>query len=667
MLLVACSSTSDGSRESAPTSTSAVTVVEPDATYPVAPTSRFGNFAVSPGTVDAEALDSIELDLLDGVPVDVQALTSGCLDFGVAAKASGPLGGSVRLTLPIEAPPSDDSVPGVLHLRDDGTYALIPALYDDSTGTVSVWVDSFSNFFSGWWNPFNWVEEAIRIVGGAVDFIADWVTGRSDPPRCNNEAPDWGSVTVVEAASLHVCVQANARSDGTERVEVFIKSNRSTMQAVTIPTGVDYLWVESQPDFFRPVSSAIAADISFGTPIEQIVDIQSSPQIVTLFGGESMSFGFTRPTGDIDVEIRAFMSEGQIVANHLLGLIGGLEGDDVLMMTLATYACTANISGIDLPAVSSPPTSIPEAIEVGTKCGLTLLSEPEIMTGVIGTIAEELGFDANEFTQFVASKLGGSTQQLAKRLLSAINVTGAAVRVFDGIFDSVAEGLITLRLESPPPRAPEAPPREPKLDSCEGLDTSPAVFTAVTIVDSVCAWPWSLVAFTEPHPRLSVMVLYQEQFPSESKVYFTDVQASVEVSTYTPEAIVEHSGMPLATAQLLYDALGGPDAGNSSGTTADSTGARPSTEVAPCVASGVISIGMDGPNPEVALLQTRLTELGYNPGDIDGYFGESTWGATVVSQVQYSDGTSGGNGVFADEQTLLEPVFERLNISCEMN
>jgi GDSL-like Lipase/Acylhydrolase family/Putative peptidoglycan binding domain len=87
-------------------------------------------------------------------------------------------------------------------------------------------------------------------------------------------------------------------------------------------------------------------------------------------------------------------------------------------------------------------------------------------------------------------------------------------------------------------------------------------------------------------------------------------------------------------------------------------------EVAGCVSEGNMFVGMDGPDPEVARLQERLEEFGYDPGDVDGYFGESTWVAAAESQVEFSDGSAGGNGVFADEQALLEPYFERLGISC---
>lgn len=424
-------SATDGTVTDTPERTEAVQVVEVNA----------AGLAVVRGSAREASFDAISLSPISPIPGDVVALTSGRLDSGARVTTPIPLGGSVLLSIPVGSPPDGNSISGVLHRHDDGSFVLIPGPYEAESGTVSVWVDSFSDFFGGWWNPVNWAEEAIQLTQGAFDFMADWVTGRTDPPECNNDPPEWATVTMSEAASIHVCAKSNLREDGTERVEVFIKSNRSTMQAITLPTGLDYLWVEAQPEWFRSISGAIAADgLPFASP--------QSPSIVTLFGGESMSFGFTRPTVDTDIEVRTFMSEAHIVANHALGLIDGLEGDTVLLMTAATYACTAEISGINLPSVGPPPSNIAEAIEVGVKCGLKLLAQPELLAEILRVMAEQVGADGELAADFVKSHLPTSLAELADNLLTAIDVAGAAVRVFDGVFDSVAEGQIVLLLSA---------------------------------------------------------------------------------------------------------------------------------------------------------------------------------------------------------------------------
>lgn len=464
LFVAACSSGSDTDSGGSPPT------VEPSTTPVAAVISggENGDVVVAAGTVSPDVLESVQLEPVDGVPSSIRALTSARLDYGVTASSpssvDGELGGSVLLTIPIAAPPTEDSVPGVLHVRDNGSFVLIPGLYDPANGAVSVWTDSFSNFFSGWWNPLNWVEEGIRAVGGAIDFVADWVTGRTDPPSCRNDSPSWLADAGSETPSLHVCFQSNTRDDGTERVEVFIKSNRSTMQAVTIPAGVDYLWMEAQPEWFRPVSSLVAGDFSPAPP-SGIPDLQVSPQIVTLFGGESMSFGFTRPFVDTDVEMRAFQSELHIVANHLLGLIGGLEGSDVLLATTAAYACVSSVTGLELPAVSSPPDSLTDAIGVGVKCGLALLENPQLLADIVRVIAEELGFDGDQLIQLVASIASERVQRLAKALAAAINVGGAVVRVFDSIFDAVATGPISFTLLGSDPEQPGSDVSAPSVDA----------------------------------------------------------------------------------------------------------------------------------------------------------------------------------------------------------
>lgn len=415
------------------------------------PQSATNGAAVVAGGADPVVVDQVRVRRFDEVPATVAALTSARLDSGVSVTVDGGLGGSVVVSIPVSEPPSADVIPGVLHLHDDGTFTLIPALYDADAGTVTVTISSFSDLFGGWWNPLNWAEEAIQVVQGAYDFAADWVTGRTDPPACGDDPPDWASVATLELSSFHVCSQSNTRGDGTERVEIYIKSNRSTMQTVTIPAGIDYLWVETQPDWFRPVSGWIASDI---TPTNGW--IVTTAQAVTLFGGESMSFGFTRPTVDTDVEVRSFMSELQIVANHALGLIGGLEGDAALAITLAAYACTSQISGIDLPSVSSPPDSLPEVVDVIAKCALELISEPELFAGIVREIVEQASLDGDQAADFVLSRIPDGVSELARALLRAINVAGAVTRVFDGIFDSVAEGQLSFELRGHRNQAPPA-------------------------------------------------------------------------------------------------------------------------------------------------------------------------------------------------------------------
>ncbi|MFK8024943.1 MAG: peptidoglycan-binding protein [Ilumatobacter sp.] len=103
-------------------------------------------------------------------------------------------------------------------------------------------------------------------------------------------------------------------------------------------------------------------------------------------------------------------------------------------------------------------------------------------------------------------------------------------------------------------------------------------------------------------------------------------------------------------------------------TTAPPSTAPPTTSppLARCV-DGEINLFTEGRRGEIALYQTVLTELGYDPGEIDGFFGPNTYNA--ASQEVFDNGNlDGPNGVFEelfpDDGAVLPAAFERLGIAC---
>ncbi len=62
-----------------------------------------------------------------------------------------------------------------------------------------------------------------------------------------------------------------------------------------------------------------------------------------------------------------------------------------------------------------------------------------------------------------------------------------------------------------------------------------------------------------------------------------------------------------------------------------------------------------------------LTNLGYNPDEIDGYFGENTLTA-AAQEVLDNGNVNGPNGVFEeyfpDDGAILPAAFQRLGIAC---
>lgn len=398
-----------------------------------------GQASLAAGSTFGLTNDHIDMSVVD-VTDELADLTGASLAAGVEVDADVAFNGAVQLTLPLPEPSDTDAVPGVLHVHDDGSHTVIPGLYDESANTITVFATEFSDFFGGWWNPLNWAEETVQGVQGAYDFVADWVTGRTDPPACADDAPEWVSVTTQEVSSLHVCVQSNAANDGSERFELFLKSNRSTMQMVTIPTDTDFVWVQGQPEWLRPLLRDALAD-------------GERPQAVVLFGGQSMSIGFSRPLLDADLDVRAYQTDTQVIANQLLGVLGGVEGEGALAAALTVRACLGELSGFDLPSASGPVEKFEESAEAIVKCSIGLLANPELAGRTVkeslelAGSASDLANQAGTYVQQHAAGLKGT----AEAFLKVINVGGAVTRAWDAIFDAVAEGRITATLSGHQP------------------------------------------------------------------------------------------------------------------------------------------------------------------------------------------------------------------------
>lgn len=597
---------------------------------------------------------------------EMELLPSGFTPAGAGVDVTvedGSVGEPLRLTVPGTSPPAD-AVAVLLHRNDAGMWEANPAEYRD--GMYVADVSSFSPFLPGFLNPVEWFDSG-----------SDWLTGRTDlPADCETDPYGWVAHQASGPAdgSFHACVRANPDPDtGVERVEVKIKSNRSMGMWISIPDHErDYLWVEGAPDWDR-----------YGVAITELDG--GSPNRVLLGPGRTMTVGYTRPIGaGPELVFSSFQNNTTQIASLAQQYLGDLGSLGLLAAMVVCVEGANTGEGFGALALDAAVECLPKTAEMLIASGITdgakafgsildtryasIVSQGrmQLSAGASDGIEQLVNNASATGRAATAFKAAGNALLAANLLADATSMLSDTVLAFTPGLNTYTVFLVGAAdgdTTTPQPPAIAPTPDVPSLDSCEGLDTSPVMFTAVSIVGSVCSWPWALVAFTEPQPRLSVATIYQEGFPAESTGYFTDVEDGVELSGYTPQGISELSGMPLNTAQLLYDALGGSDPGNPSEPNGSTT-APPPVEVASCVASNFLFIGMDGPDPEVALLQTRLRELGYDPGIVDGYFGEKTWIAVFESQSQYADGSSGGNGIFTDEQAVMNPAFERLGISC---
>lgn len=238
---------------------------------PTAPALDFGGGV----SVDAEIDEVSFAEFAELEPDAVAALPGSFTPAGSAVLVvvdDGVIDEASTISIDATAPPAG-STPVVLHLNDAGGVEANAASVVD--GTYTAVLGSFSWALPGWFED-TWFDSAF-----------DWLSGRSDEPdNCTHEPYGWVAASGAPAdGSFHVCERANPRDDGTERVEVVIKSNRSMAMWITMTDFErDFVWVEGAPDWD-----------SYGVAINELDG--GPPGRVLLGPGRTMTVGFTRPLG----------------------------------------------------------------------------------------------------------------------------------------------------------------------------------------------------------------------------------------------------------------------------------------------------------------------------------------------------------------------------------
>jgi hypothetical protein len=371
---------------------------------------------------------------------------------GLTAKVGKPFTGALQVRLDVPKPPTDAAVPGAVYRGADGRVSFEPALWDPATSQVVVWATSFSDRWGAWFDPLNWAEGVVKAGQGAFDFVADFLTGRTDPPACRKDppAPSWASVATSELSSLHVCPQANPAKDGTERFELFLTSNRRTAQLVTIPSPTvkkDYVWAENSPDSYQRLLTSLAG-----------VDPGSN---TTLLGTYSMSLGFRRPKQSLNVEVLAGQTWPIIIVNPLLALLGNLPLEGAIGVTAAAAKCHAEASGIDLTRLDPiPDDTRPDVkfLEAMVRCALEVLQQPDLAFGVVRETAAAAGVRDSAGLAKVKTALRALESTVDRIVPALAQFAGSALtNAWDGVFDNLADGRITITMVPPtPPFDPEA-------------------------------------------------------------------------------------------------------------------------------------------------------------------------------------------------------------------
>lgn len=370
--------------------------------------------------------------------------------------------GAFLLDLLLPPRPSNDALPGVWYVDDDGNASFKIGTWSPSNGIISVEARAFSDFFAGWWSPDRWAEHAtsaLDAVAGAADLAVDFSTGRTDPPDCRNDPPDWGRVFQDGFGTLHVCGQTNTGDDGIDRFEVFVKSNRPYTQLLQVPFDIDYLWVEGQPSWYRPVVSWLYSqsfdDIFLGT---ESYDVSRT---VALGPGMSMSFGFLQPAANLNVPVDVSRTDVSILLDGL-GQLLGLASGGTLAFGVAMTACVMDLSGVSVTGIS--PSASVEADSLWNlqiaECAATLMEDERRLQHAGASVASRLNLTASQ-TRGLSRGIQGASQ-VAGVALQAVALVTVTTQAGQSVLDAFRAEEITVSLTARPrTENPQALPTEP--------------------------------------------------------------------------------------------------------------------------------------------------------------------------------------------------------------
>lgn len=420
MLGCASGSSSDGSSTSSTTDGSAVPVGgEASSDVPASNPGGSGEVSEDAPRANITAADGGEVEGLsvDPIDLDVLELPDGFTAAGPGwqvSVADGVVGDPLVVSLPGDAPP-EGMIPVLLHRTDTGGFEPDPAEYTE--GSYVADVSSFSPRLPGWLDPGEWLDSGF-----------DYLSGRTDPPEpCGTEPYGWAvSAGSPPDGSFHGCLNDNPKSDGTERVEVKIKSNRDMAMWITLPDEPhDFVWIEGLGDW------------TFIAPVINELDQAFGKSRVLLPPGRTVTIGYTRPVGaGPRLEFSSYQNNTtQLVslAHKYLGESGTM-GATVAMLwcytdLLARTGDDTRFGDISLDDVAScVAQSAAEALELGDQ----LLGQ---IQGRYDNLIEQgrwqLSQGATANIEQLIGTAGGLDATLTSRLSSAIRGLGsilAAVR-----------------------------------------------------------------------------------------------------------------------------------------------------------------------------------------------------------------------------------------------
>ena len=241
------------------------------------------------------------------------------------------------------------------------------------------------------------------------------------------------------------------------------------MQIVEVPREAENLWVQLQPEWVRTLLVDLA---SF---IEVRVWNEPSPRdsAVVLFGGKLMTYEVVRPRSDMHLVSDAYVTMILGLANLVFSIVGVLESPEILTLVVLVKEC---VDGMLTSGTSGSDSTNPkDYVEPVMGCVIEAIKSPEAaaqaaeQTARLARLSDDVVLRAGES---IRNTLGSSRMKGVSKVLRRVTrVASLVTNAWDSIFDSVAEGEMTLSLvgdPSLPPRFSLSPGDFKKIEETTG-------------------------------------------------------------------------------------------------------------------------------------------------------------------------------------------------------
>ncbi|WP_143425087.1 hypothetical protein [Geodermatophilus pulveris] len=319
----------------------------------------------------------------------------------------------LRLVLTdVAAARGPDDIPVVQHQRHDGTWETLPAEVT-ADGHIVVETTEFSPQWPAWLNPVNWVRSL-------ADATTDALLSRTDALACADNGPGFAMMRPATTL-LHSCLITNTDSDsGRDRAEVQLTPNRRFYVWISVPDGVEYTWLETQPAALR---AALGQVFGFDSDRQVLVD-----------SGTLFTAGAGQPGLDRTLTFTSY-TDGKSAALSLgaglTGLLGLEPRQGLLAVTYLSVQCADKI-----PASIDDAGGMADFAVCFAQAALSALEDPDrAFAGALNLFGE----DAYAREAEAALERTSKTLRLLGKALAVAGAAGAVRDIWTQLPDAFSQ------------------------------------------------------------------------------------------------------------------------------------------------------------------------------------------------------------------------------------